>query len=721
MNDLHDDLRDDQRDDLERRLRASLQQRAEDVRPTPALYERVQRDIARTDRGPLWLGAVGLAFALAVTAVVVPDLLDRDRGLDIADTPPSDESRPPEESGAFVPGPVDPALGRALSDAGLAYVDADGVHVGAVLAPLDGSMADVASMTVRSGSDERDVVAAVGDVDGDLWLVDLFDESPSPTRPADLADLRIAANGGGFAFTPDGSAVAWIEGTELRVLTLRSEGEAVRSLPLAGEAPGDLVIQDWIEVADAQEIVAMSPTSGLWSIPMEVASAAATDVIGPVTPVPGAGVALAGVRLPNLSVARVRSDTDSSLSVLTTLDQSGQETVSGTLRSSLTDVAVERTGDVVVVEGGGTGVLATAVADGTMRITRTFSDLGLLAIAPLDVPASALEGDAVDLVTGEPSLLDDPEPEPSDRGSASDAEAASEDGLADDQPLDNDDASVDLATDLPVVAADGAVLYVIDSDGSEQSFDFYDQPAEAQISDLAIRPGSRRDDLTAAVVSSAEGETSIRVARFVDGERQFPPLVAAVAQGDVTGLVWDPAGAVIAWSDDAGLSVVRLSEDSSAAGEPRTLSTLVLPVTDWIWTEVDGDATRGVIRLGDVGPGGIAYDVVQDGTDLTFDEQRSDEDGVGIDAGLDTFGPDSPSWRFTVEGDVVSATLVDPDGSRRVVAEVAVTQPPVGYATGGGVAVVETDPTTDDGVQRITADGRVEEISVFTGGYDVLD
>src|SRR5690606_22295324 len=93
-----------ERHDLEDRLRASLQARADDVQPTPELWERVSE---RTTRRARWqLGAWVLSGAAAVAVLVLGGivLLNQQDGVridprpDIADTPTVTDTAPGTET-----------------------------------------------------------------------------------------------------------------------------------------------------------------------------------------------------------------------------------------------------------------------------------------------------------------------------------------------------------------------------------------------------------------------------------------------------------------------------------------------------------------------------------------------------------------------------------------------------------------------------------------------
>lgn len=91
----------ERRDDIERRLRASLEARADDLAPTPVLWQKVEQH-ARRRRWTVRLTATATAAAAVVAMVVmVPVFLDNDPGPVIDDPPETVVTPDPDTS----PGP----------------------------------------------------------------------------------------------------------------------------------------------------------------------------------------------------------------------------------------------------------------------------------------------------------------------------------------------------------------------------------------------------------------------------------------------------------------------------------------------------------------------------------------------------------------------------------------------------------------------------------------
>jgi len=89
-----------ERRELEERLRASLQARADDVEPTPALWARVEDKAMRRNRWRVGVMALGAAAAIAVAVVAVPMLFNGPFRVD--DMPPA---ATPTEPQVTEPGP----------------------------------------------------------------------------------------------------------------------------------------------------------------------------------------------------------------------------------------------------------------------------------------------------------------------------------------------------------------------------------------------------------------------------------------------------------------------------------------------------------------------------------------------------------------------------------------------------------------------------------------
>lgn len=239
-------------DRLEELLRASLAERAEDVEPTPVLWDRVQRRITRRR----WLTATawvaGGATAVLAAATVLPSVLRPDVQPDIADRPPSAVVSPQDDVTPTPEGPTPAPTGPAASQAEPTTGDRDGDLVPDAYvavegrwrvtlrdsatdellrelspeAPVEGE-ATIAALAIRPGSTADDLTLALmvtgeGMEDVRLWRltpdgreVRQLWTGPARARPAAAAVAEVD----GLAWAEDGSALAWNTVDGVRIAT----------------------------------------------------------------------------------------------------------------------------------------------------------------------------------------------------------------------------------------------------------------------------------------------------------------------------------------------------------------------------------------------------------------------------------------------------------------------------------------------------------------------
>jgi hypothetical protein len=203
--------------DIEQELRESLQARAQDVRPDPETWNRVQRRIRRRQTVRVALGGLAAAAAVVVAAVVLPGVL-RGTLVDI-DTGPADQPTAPTEP-VPTPAPDAQALLAVADEHGVRLLGGDSLVPGADrVAIRPGASAD--RLTVAT----RDVATCA------LQLTTLVDGQVDRTQglAASMTDCQTAP-----VWSPEGDALAWMDGAEVRVL--RWAGQ-----PEAGDAPLETV------------------------------------------------------------------------------------------------------------------------------------------------------------------------------------------------------------------------------------------------------------------------------------------------------------------------------------------------------------------------------------------------------------------------------------------------------------------------------------------------
>lgn len=164
--------------------------------------------------------------------------------------------------------------------------------------------------------------------------------------------------------------------------------------------------------------------------------------------------------------------------------------------------------------------------------------------------------------------------------------------------------------DDTLLIADGGELRLVGPAGDEALVTL---PAEggSSVAGIAVRPGSTPDDLTAAVLTRAEGMWDLRELRVVDGDATvevfdegYRPGRGGGPAGEglaVRGPVWSPDGTSLAWleSGTAGVWLQTIGwADGPGTGEGATDNAQwevgdVLPMgsipNDWV--EADGNST----------------------------------------------------------------------------------------------------------------------------------
>lgn len=656
---------------MERRLRTSLAQRAEDVEVTPALYERVRRRQRRSAWQPWALGLAGVAAAAVAGFAVLPGLFET--------PPPGPVIEEPEPTVTEEPTPGDGALAPLPMDVALAGDDL-------VLRSAEGEVLRTLSepgWQVRSVTAERDwtpgagVVAFVADTP-DGTVVGTLDQTDGRTTGAS-ASLAAEPNGAGVVVHPAGDAIAWVAGDQLFLLPLAGEldgeVEGLRQFPLPVDAPEGLVLQQWIDQADAPTLLASAPGGGAWSLPMDVGDVFGTQPTGEAVALPvGAGVTdlaytpdlrLVTVTPAGAGSAAVLSVDDDTLAVPAPLD-------------GATELVLTTTGPLgaLVDPASGEALLLTFGVDGTT--TRTLGTT-VSAVAP---------------------LAPGPDPRPTD-GDAG-------------EPVPADPAELGLPVDALLLGTDGRTFTLVTPDDASTTVEVYPAESEATLGELAVRPGSTLQDGLVAVESTSEGEVSVRfVALTPDGVEPRGGVV--VTSGDVTGIAWAPDGSHVAFSDDQGLRTVAVAADAST-DLPLTWTPQGV-VEDWVWTEGLGAATSGYVTLRtDAGSTLHAVDRLADGTTVQVGAQVGGSDRVVLDTHADdgaavgptiSVSPGAPvALGWSADGPV-GGELADPG-------EVGALR---GIAAGGGQVVLVGEVASVE----VNLEGRVRSLPAAPVAWDVLD
>lgn len=663
-NDLHD---------VETMLRASLRERAGDVETTPALYERVQREAGRA----LWLRRgftlAAVAAALFGAFVIVPALLPDPAPFDVVDTPeeslPSDTPTAAEDSEPAVPGGAedgtDPFIARGLV---VAEVQPDGTTEIRLGTRTVRSAVGVVSLATGRGG-----LVVAGLEDGSIGGIDLGETGEAFDEVVDAA-----ANGGAVVPTPPGDGVAWIEGRDLHVLPL-ADGSEVRVLPLEGDVPDDLRIEQWFAGADAQVILASAPGGGLWSVPMDDSGVFDTAPTDPAFVL--ADDVVDGAILEDLSRVELALDQAGTGLVLRRDGDQTQETATGLPAG--TDVALTTDGRRVALihRGSGTGEFREDVTYAGAPPEFSWVADTITAVAPLFVVASDV-------------------------------------AQPDEEGLRMDASELGLRTDAPVIGTDGIDLVIREADGATDRRTLYRPAAESEavLGDLAVRPGSTATDGLVAIESFSEGETSVRFARL-DDDTADPVGSILVTEGQVTGLVWSEDGASLAWTDAAGLHVVAVEADGEVPGAPKQLYADDRPVVDWVWTGDDDGRLAGwlAVRAGEGGTEFLGVDRFRNGEHVATSPSGG-SDRLVFDTHASPGGPVGPNVSAERSGSaVVLRWGADGDQFGELASPGAVGSDPQVEVSGGQVVVFGTERHV-----LVTFDGDVVELPVLTD-WDVLD
>jgi hypothetical protein len=555
-------------DRVEQLVRDSLRARAEDVEPTPHLYRGVQERIARRRRRTLaaWVpaGAVALGVAIAVPFV-----------LDTGTQVPSIEDYAEQQLTA---GPASPTHAVLVDrDEYLSLLD---LRDGTVSEPYGGSplgtnelpMVDVAP--VERTPVPRVHTAAVG-VGSDGLEVTIHAAGGAETDGLD----PLPEAGGGFAVSPDGGWAATLASPgpggdadgwalQLRPTPVASEGFAGIVEP-GIVVPAGSVVQDWsgsVAPGGASEVTVITPEGRLIGFPLVAGDASFTweDETVAVLSDTEEVVAYADAHLGDDTGFTLVWRAGEGQLVLEALDEGGDILV----ERSVTDLVGDPDAGTLSLDAWGDSAVLSS-SEGTSWLLRTAGDGALY--EPIALPdgtvAAALVGRELS------SDRDDPA-----AGGVDDSFETAEPGE------DLDDVTVEeptLSLAGPIVQADARSV-VLRTEADEQILLDLPVEGESTVLEVAVRPGSTPEDLTAVVVTSAEGFTDLRWIEVVDGQVQDPVVLEGTyASGGVSdasvrveGLAWTPDGQKLLWVDRADAGEVTLRsigwDDGPGTGDTAT-------------------------------------------------------------------------------------------------------------------------------------------------------
>jgi hypothetical protein len=676
---------------LEQLLRESLQARAQDVEPTPALWLEVDRRIARRRRVQVLSWSFAGAAAVVAAVLALPAVLGVFDGPDQLDIAPLDRAPAagvvPERYVADVDGRLelrDLATGEAVPVPAIEASGASAVAAREVEVRPGSTGEDHAVVAVRGGDgDTPSTIELLTSGDGEP---DADGRQEGPSYAA--AVLPWAEADPGFAtsavWAPDRDAVA------LTVPTAEADG----ALLTLWESPSTTALTAEPPLVDAGVVLATG--------------AELLDWVG-ATADPGDESVLY-VRQESVVVAQtlVRTvdafDPVDSRALDGVLDVASSHANPGTLASAE-----------YLLRAGGGGPELTWSADGDRQSTAPLGEV--LDGAP---PASlwldakqdaAIVGDgrhtALVVHDGDGRFLTPVTLPTSGRAALLDAARPGGEDPAPSDPIEDPGTpDTDTATSDPEVGTDagptvdGAALPAPIVTVSADELTLHTAAGPQVVARLAgegesrflaarVRPGSTVDDLTVVALTTAEGMYDLRTVRFVDGQLTvFAPFEDGYGPGatseagdlQVFGPVWSPDGASLAWLDvAAGVTTLRTvgwGGDGPGTGDPATdnaafeLDTrgqVPLVPSEWVATPDGAASTELRFAALDAGDGwyALAVDVQADGAVALPSGElevrgRGDHDGAVLAVASD----DTASPRWVVHLDDVGAWLTEPDDAR---------------------------------------------------------
>lgn len=695
-------------DDLETMLRASLQQRAEDVEPTPELWQQVQRRTARRRAMPLLVWTAAGVAAIVAVAVIGPGLLEGvEEGLVID---PAQSPSEMESPGDAAPGPV------AASPLSHYVAVVDGRLVLRSLAGEESVLwegeSEVRTVAVRPGSTaDEPVVAAITTAEGmvDLRILGGGTDGAVYLGP-DAGDAAVVPTP---VWSPDGSTVGTVVssrgGAELvlaDVAAMSPDGDTEPVRVSLGDVrdPAQLRLQDWA-VAGDQQVLSFTSLGALYRSTIERSAEGGWIVSTPAV-ADGDGYVVDLATGADGTQYRLLAGGSSSGDA----EDAGLALEFDNERIAFPDLPTASPADawMTAVEAGAVVGLGS---DARLVVRDREGDSDVIRVDGVSYAAWVPSG-GVD--AGVP-------PAPADAPPA-------------DGPLSASGVT-------PYVAVDESGRVAVHTrDGGEREVIIDEQlwspEAAVSVTDVAVRPGSTAGEVSGVVLLATEGGPELAWFRAAAGatatSRMEGPF--GLGEGDTDqrdAPTFSPDGRHIAWVEPAAggawtLRTVGVADDGPTNGDASfglDVEADRLRLAAWRWDEVDGATARGAIHLVD-----------DDGRTYVLPVERQGDGALAVQGVLEAVASDGPPGTLLDLGfrgeDVVSLVrtadglvLRQPGGDVAlspplpddvdvraldldVLADVAVvTDRASGWAVvvdrGGGAASLEVDAATTHGFDPV--------------------
>jgi hypothetical protein len=658
---------------MEQLIRESLEARAHDVEPTPALWLEVDRRVARRRRFQVVSWSLAGVTAVLAAVLAVPAIVGLFTGPDTIEIPPLDRT---------------PAAGVVSTH--VVAIDAEGT---------------VSLVDLRTGETVRELADAAG-------LGAPLDVVVSPTATAEVVEFAAVSTSGevlivgpeseewgnagedraqdGFAWSVSVSADGrWVATTSP---TAESDGSTVSLRPMPSHAIG--ADPGWREVGPvmdpAHRLVAWTGAtadegdrSTLWLVTGDglLLSQVVEVTDGVPTSVELGAREEERWRVLDAATSFVQAGADGEASYLLADAAAGPELVWRSATGSVATVDLARTlGDVDVadlwLDAKQDGAL---VGDGERTWLVAHDGRGAFA-EPIALADGFVRAAMLDVARPGGPVTDDPTEDPADDPAAAPVEP---------DPAQPDGPVVEGATlPAPIVTVSARQLTLHGPDGPQVIAELAVE-GESRFISARVRPGSTIDDLTVVALTTAEGMWDLRTVRWVGGELtvfepfpepHIPGWGGAAGEGmSPQGPVWSPDGDRLAWFEfGTGPATMRVVgwDDGPGTGDPATdnasfeLDTRgqvpLIPV-EWVATPGGPSATelRAVALDSNEGWYALPVDVQGDGAVAVDGSGFRVEPGDGTDlvVGVADAGRSEVRWllQLTFGGPV----LVDAAGPQQ--------------------------------------------------------